>query len=115
MHAISLAIMVTAATTMQPAPRQNVVIRWNETVLQAIRADRSSPPVAARNLAIVHLAIYDAVMAIERTHQHYLVDLSVPQGTSVETAAASAAHRCLITLYWTLAKSAHVRAGFILV
>ncbi|MSU77418.1 MAG: phosphatase PAP2 family protein [Gemmataceae bacterium] len=99
MHALTLTIMVAAAATAQPASGHDMVIRWNETVLQAIRADRSSPPIAARSLAIVHLAIYDAVMAIERTHQHYLVDLSASPGTSSEAAAAAAAHRCLISLY----------------
>src|SRR5437763_674719 len=50
-------------------PDADVVLRWNETALNAIRAEGTPPPLAARNLAIVHAAIYDAVNAIRRTHQ----------------------------------------------
>ncbi len=99
MHALALTIMVAASVTAQPAQRPDVVLRWNETALQAIRADRSPPPIASRSLAIMHIAIYDAVMAVERTHQHYLVDLTAEPGTSSEATAAAAAHRCLVTLY----------------
>jgi hypothetical protein len=36
------------------------VLTWNEAVLAAIRATRPAPPVAARALAEVHTAMYDA-------------------------------------------------------
>jgi hypothetical protein len=55
--------------------------------------------VAARNLAIMHLSIYDAVMAIERTHQPYLTDATPMPGAAPEAAAAVAAHRALSALY----------------
>src|SRR5207244_9975665 len=42
----------------------NLVLQWNEHALEAIRRDRTAPPVAARNLAVVHLAVYDAVNTI---------------------------------------------------
>jgi hypothetical protein len=80
-------------------PTSDVVLRWNEVHLQAIKTDRTPPPRAARNLAIVHAAMYDAVNAIDRTHRAYRVSIR-PDGTaSVETAAAIAAHRALIALY----------------
>ena len=41
------------------AARQDAVLVWNDTVLEAIRADRTPPPLAARNLAMVHAAVYD--------------------------------------------------------
>src|SRR5262245_41677148 len=75
------------------------IIYWNETVLNAIRAERTSPPEAARNLAIVHAAIYDAVNAIGRTHASYYVRTEAAAGTSAEAVAAVAAHRTLIALY----------------
>lgn len=75
------------------------IIYWNETVLNAIRADRTSPPQAARNLAIVHAAIYDAVNAIQRTHARFYVRTEAAPGTSAEAAAAVAAHRTLVALY----------------
>lgn len=45
----------------------NTIIDWNQTALNAIQTDKTAPPLAARNLAIVHTAIYDAVTAIAKT------------------------------------------------
>jgi hypothetical protein len=83
---------------IQPAG-QDLVHKWNDAALFAIRSERTPPPLAARNLAIVHLSIYDAVMAIERTHEPYLTDATAIPGTSPEAAAAAAAHRALVKLY----------------
>ena len=82
-----------------PPPRPDVILRWNETVLQAIKADRTPPPLAVRNLAMVHAAMYDAVNAIDRSGRPYLTDASPPAGASAETAAAVAGHRLLTALY----------------
>jgi hypothetical protein len=87
-----------AAPVEPPAP-PDVVVQWNETALQAIKADRTPPPLAARNLAIVHAAIYDAVNAILRTHQPYRVSAGSADAASIEAAAAIAAHRALVSLY----------------
>ena len=97
MNAVALMLFAAALPGQPPVP--DAVVRWNEVALQTIRTDRTPPPVAARNLAIVHLAIYDAVMAIERTHQPYLNDVSAPAGTSTEAAAVAAAHWSLVALY----------------
>lgn len=90
----------------------DVILDWNASLLNAIRdwtalsddpyPNRivpSEPPLAARNLAIVHAAMYDAVNAIERTHQPYYVDLVAPEGASPVAAAAAAAHRVAASLY----------------
>jgi hypothetical protein len=99
MNALTLMLLVTVQSVSQPAKGPDMVLRWNEVALQTIRAERSPPPIAARNLAILHLSIYDAVIAIEGTHRPYLVEASVPIGTSPEAAVASAAHRALSSLY----------------
>ena len=79
--------------------KPDMVLKWNEIALQAIRVDRSPPPIAARNLAVLHVAIYDAVMAIERIHQPYMFEANPLAGASSEAAAAAAAHRVLTSLY----------------
>ena len=43
-----------------PSPSDDVVLRWDEQALAAIRATNPAPAVAARALAIVHTAMYDA-------------------------------------------------------
>ncbi len=81
------------------AVQSDVVLQWNEVALGAIKADRTPPPRAARNLAIVHAAIYDAVNARGRTYRAYRVDARVDGEASAEAAAAVAAHRTLVELY----------------
>lgn len=38
----------------------NVLLQWNEWLLEAIRQTKPGPPMAARSIAIVYTAIYDA-------------------------------------------------------
>jgi membrane-associated phospholipid phosphatase len=91
----------TLTTAQVPAekPQPDMVLFWNAIALQAIRDERTPPPMAARNLAIVHVAVYDAVMCIARTHKPYAVELTAAPGTSAEAAAAAAAYYSLAALY----------------
>src|SRR5262245_1984521 len=41
--------------------KPDVVLAWCDATLNAIKAEKTPPPIAARNLAIVHIAIYDAI------------------------------------------------------
>jgi membrane-associated phospholipid phosphatase len=89
------------------APNQytnaDVVTAWNTAALNAIRVSRTPPPVAARGLAILHGAIYDAVNGIVRTHRPYLVTSTVRVNASRDAAASAAAHTVLIALFPGLA------------
>lgn len=77
----------------------DVILQWNEIILGAIRAERTPPPQAARHLALVHAAMYDAVNAIVRTHRPFRVQPRLEGEASLEAAVAIAAHRALIELY----------------
>ena len=77
----------------------DVVTNWNNSALDAIRADRTAPPIASRSLAILHAAIYDAVNGIARTHEPYLVPSAVPASASRQAAASAAAHEVLVSLF----------------
>ena len=101
------------ATSVERSARYgDVILDWNATLLSVIRdwttlssdpyPNRivpSQPPLAARNLAMVHAAMYDAVNAVERTHLPYYVDIIAPAGASPVAAAAAAAHRVASSLY----------------
>lgn len=97
--------LVRGTTTAAPAQvemrpvKEDEVVRWNEAALRAVKAKRTSPPMAARNLAMIHAAVYDAVNAVYRTNRPYLVDAVPPPCTSAQAAAAVAAHRVLVKLY----------------
>jgi hypothetical protein len=81
------------------AAKLDLVLRWNETVLQAIKAERTPPPLAARNLAMVHVAIFDAVNSINPAHRAYRYPQQVRGPAAAEAAAAVAAHRVVLELY----------------
>lgn len=77
----------------------SVVSRWNEVVLEAIKGERTPPPVAARNLAIVHVAVYDAVVSINPEYRAFYSGVRPQPGSDPTAAAAAAAHRVLVELY----------------
>ncbi len=80
----------------------NPVVQWNRNLLVIVRTPGAQPPTVhpTRSFAIMHAAIYDAINAIDRTHQPYLVRLDgVPRSASQDAAAAAAAHQVLVALY----------------
>src|SRR4028118_723842 len=77
----------------------NPVTDWNTTLLDAVRTASSPPPLAPRNMAMVHAAIYDSVNSISKKYSPYRVSIDAPAGTSQEAATAAAAHRTLVSLY----------------
>jgi membrane-associated phospholipid phosphatase len=85
------------------APGTDVIVDWNAVLLNAIQAVETSPPIAARNQAIVHAAMFDAVNGIERRYTNFLVNVSAEDavGASTIAAAAQAAYQVLVDLYPT--------------
>ncbi len=45
---------------------ENIVLRWNDALLEGVRASRLGPPMVARALAVAHTAMYDAWAAYDR-------------------------------------------------
>src|SRR5271166_196313 len=78
------------------ASPKDIVLRFNDAILNAIKEERTPPPIAARNLAIVHVAMYDAVNAVERRYQPFFARAGSQPGASAVAAAAIAAHRSSI-------------------
>src|SRR4029077_11679801 len=77
------------------------VIDWNQILLSIVNTP-GAPPAniqPTRNFAIVYAAIYDAVNAIDRTHEPYLVEMRAPRDASETAAADAAAHTALVGLY----------------
>ena len=88
------------ATTDVKVTCGDVLIAWNVATLNAIRAGNSNPPMAARNLAMVQLAVYDAVNSIDpRSEPYDGIQVRAPLGTSVVAAVAGAADEVLTALY----------------
>jgi hypothetical protein len=79
--------------------RPDAVLTWNGVALDLIRVEHTPPPMAARQLAMLHGAIYDAVNVAQRTHRPYRVHLRAIQEINPHVAAACAAHGVLRELY----------------
>ena len=77
----------------------NVVLEWNQVFLDTFKADRVRPLYFAREAAIVHAAIYDAVNDIDRSYTPFFADVKAPPGASLEAAAAQAAHDTMTALF----------------
>jgi membrane-associated phospholipid phosphatase len=77
------------------------VIDWNKALLAIVGTPGAQPAniQPTRNFAILHAAIYDAVDAIDRTHEPYLISVRAPRGASETAAADAAAHAVLVGLY----------------
>src|SRR3984893_11698905 len=78
------------------------VIQWNKALLTIVRTPGAQPATvhSTRSFAILHAAVYDAVNAIDASHQPYRVRVEhVSPHASQDAAAAAAAHETLITLY----------------
>jgi hypothetical protein len=92
---------VPSSSPVPPAP--NAVIEWNRTLLAIVRTKTPQPlqpPTihATRAFAMLHLAIYDAVVAVSGG-KPYLPEHVLRRPASAAAAANQAAHDVLVALY----------------
>jgi hypothetical protein len=78
----------------------NLVLSWNDVVLDAIRFNKSSPPISSRALAIVGVAVHDALASVStRYNPHAYAISDAPENTSLEAVVVAAARTSLAALY----------------
>src|SRR5687768_8317511 len=82
----------------------DVVTDWSEKAVAAGYAARQGPPPHTRIVAMVHLAMFEAVNSIEPRFRPYRARLPAEPGASQDAAAAAAAHYLLARLYPDQAK-----------
>jgi hypothetical protein len=95
--ALSVCVLVTWAEV--DSVSADVIIDWNQQLIQAIRDDPKPPTEASRDMAMVQAAMYDAVSAVDRTYQPYAPLLPARPNTSEPAAAAVAGHDVLVNLF----------------
>jgi len=93
-------IVFLVVLTGLPAGRADVITDWNSTLLGAVRTASTNPPRASRQMAMMHLAIYDAFNGIEPQHRPYLVAETGPSEAS-KVAAANAAARVVLERFYS--------------
>ena len=77
----------------------DVIMDWNAQSDAIVAQKQIRPTTHARTQTLLHLAMFEAVNAIERRYVPYKLNLSADRNTSKEAAAASAAHDVLISIY----------------
>ncbi len=78
-----------------------IVIAWNKELLRIVQTPGAQPATVhpTRSFAILHAAIYDAVVSITRDAPAYLYSVTAPSGARADAAAAAAGHDVLVALY----------------
>src|SRR6478609_12116919 len=85
----------TLAALLPLESRADVITDWNQTTVAEIRKLGLGPNPATRTLAIAHIAAYEAVNAVTKTHEPYHAALTPTLPVSQPAAVASA-------VYWAL-------------
>jgi len=102
MHALRrlTIVSVLSAALLCPHParaaQSTSVTDWNGVATSAVLINPGRI-LDSRALAAVHAAIHDALNAIDRRYEPYLLDMAAP-GASVDAAVATAAHDVLVKL-----------------
>src|SRR5712664_103115 len=99
---INLAIWIasTCVSVLLTSPASSdLIMDWNAKA-DAIGIEKQLPNVPnARGQAMLHVAMFEAVNAIDRRYAPYKLNLAAERTTSKEAAAASAAYDILVALY----------------
>src|SRR5438876_11836675 len=69
-----------------------LVIAWNQELLHIVQTPGAQPATVhqTRSYALLHAAIYDAVVSITRNDTPYLFSVDAPRGARADAAAAEA-------------------------
>jgi hypothetical protein len=99
----TVAFLLTSFTTSRVASAQNpqVIVDWNQALLTSLGTPGVAEPTVffTRPLALLHVAIFDAVNTFDRTYTPYIAFVDVPSDASRDVAAAASAHAVLSEMY----------------
>ena len=95
-HLAAATLLVAMGVFAARVEAQNTVIQWNQLAGQLV----AGPPFSqARQHAMIHVAMADAVVAIEGRYEPFKFGETAPRGASANAAAAQAAHDVLLTFF----------------
>jgi hypothetical protein len=70
-------------------------LQWNDAALAAIRTTSTAPPAASRHLAMLHVAVFDAVNGIRPKFAYYVTPPAAHNNSNRAAALSVAAHDVL--------------------
>lgn len=104
LQALLAALLLSVSGGLRPASA-DIITDWNSQILQAIDSSSEAPPYAARDMAILHIAMYNAMESITNSFEVYQYGSytgptgTAPLGADISAAATSAAYTVLQNLY----------------
>lgn len=95
--AVCVLVSAPAAAARHPDP----IVSWNRVLLGILRTPGAQPATVqpTRSMAILHVAQYDAIAAIDGHSRQYRTHLSARRRSSERAAAITAARDVLVSLY----------------
>jgi hypothetical protein len=94
--ATALGLLVAFATC---TARADLVTDWNQTAIDVMKAANIAGNPWSRTLAMVHVAMADAINAVHGRYTRVVATVPAVPGASAEAAAAAAARHILVQLY----------------
>jgi len=98
---LAAGVLLAGATASRSEPGANAVIVWNANAGEAVIAAcflGGFGPQEARMYAMMHVAVHDALVGIDRRSRPYAVSLRATPGTSPDAAVAAAARDVLVSV-----------------
>jgi hypothetical protein len=93
-------VIATCPFVAMAAPaRMDEVTHWNQVATDATAAAHTDPLTESRLLAMLHVAMHDAINGVEPRYERYVSTKSETRGGSAPAAAAVAAHDTLVALF----------------
>ena len=93
-------LLLACTLALAPGSRADVVADWNRIALHTVIQSGQPLEDQLRAMAIVHMAMFEAMNFIEGRYDSRLIVKSPRlHGVSIQTAAAAAAHHVLVELY----------------
>lgn len=104
-----LAVAIGFVLSSTASARADVVTDWNWQILRAVDALQMESPYAARDMALLHTAMYNAIESITNQYQTFTSGAyngptgNAAPGSNIAAAATSAAYTVMQNLYPSLA------------
>jgi hypothetical protein len=92
---IAIAIFIAVATR---TARADTVTDWNQTAIEVMKVAKVTANPWSRTLAMMHVAMSDAVNSVQDRYTRYVATVPVLPGASAEAAAVAAARQTLLQL-----------------
>jgi hypothetical protein len=101
MRRLLSALVASALVCSASTARADEITDWTAKFFEAAKAAATNPTTTARNAAIVHVAVFDAVNGISPVSEsiHVAPDADATEGASASAAAVQAAYVIIVKLY----------------